>query len=458
MQLPFSNLQIEHWNPGATMALKLPVHVVCNTSDEQLFANIWQTSRRTGEWLKLSDSHNISAVLCGSGPSLADFLPQIAKMQHDGCKVFALNGSAKYLYDHGVIADYQVIIDARQQTSELVSHAREHLFASQVHPKCFELAPNAKVWHLQIEGIEDHFPPYEDDYCLIGGAASVGNTATCLAYSMGYRDLHLYGYDSSQRNGNSHAFSQPMNDGEPVASVTFGGKDYLCSLTMKLQAEKFQETSRSLSQLGCKIAVYGDGLLQDMFRAPKEALEEYKKYEKMWSLPEYRAVAPGEDVAQLFVDLTKSDASTINIDFGCGTGRPAKKIHDLCGCEFILVDFAENSLDHGIHDGDWCTLYLHDLTKPSQFKGKWGLCTDVMEHIPPQDIDSVLTNIKNAFSNGVLFQISLVHDHCGALIDEVLHLSVYPYDWWKAKLIELGFLISHEQMLNGNAVFFCEKE
>jgi hypothetical protein len=34
-------------------------------------------------------------------------------------------------------------------------------------------------------------------------------------------------------------------------------------------------------------------------------MEEVDKYQKMWNRPEYRNVAPGENVADLFLELAK---------------------------------------------------------------------------------------------------------------------------------------------------------
>lgn len=429
--LPYHNTQLKHWNPGAENPLILPVHVICNTSDEQIHENIRINSHARGDWLKRSHPHSGVAVLCGSGPSLADSIEDIKRWRGFGATIFAMNGSAKFLAESGLVADYQVIIDARPETAALVGPAKEHLFASQVSPKCFEAQPNARLWHLQIEGIDDFIPAdYEDEFCMIGGAASVGNTATCLAYAMGFRNLQIYGYDSSHREGRGHAFAQPLNDGDPCAWVDFGGKTYLASLTMKLQAEKFQDTALSLRQLGCSVTVHGSGLLPDMFNVPANLSEE-NKYERMWLHSDYRAVAPGEACADTFLQVAQPKGRVI--DFGCGTGRGALKIKE-AGCDVLLVDFAGNCRDP---QALLLPFRKHDLTKPLDEKAEYGFCTDVMEHIPPEQVDDVLRTIFGCCER-VFFQISLVDDTCGAIIGRPLHLSVHPASWWTEKLQAYG--------------------
>lgn len=422
---------IQHWNEGATHPLIIPVQVICNTSDAEIHENVRINSRRDKVWICEVPPHDGVALLCGSGPSLADTLDEIRAQVTQGAQVFALNGAAQFLADRGIVPDYQVMIDARERTAQLIGPAREHLFASQVHPECFNRVPNARLWHLQVGGIEQLFPYYEGPYALIGGAASVGNTATCLAYVLGFRELHCYGYDSSHRGTASHAFRQALNDGEPCTDVDFDGQRYRASITMKLQAEKFQETARALQNAGCAIHVHGDGLLPAMWRAPRETLDESEKYCRMWQMDAYRAVAPGEQCVETFLERCP-DAREV-IDFGCGTGRAGLALRN-AGLSVRLVDFAPNCRDEAAR---MLPFLQHDLTQPLPIRASHGFCTDVMEHIPPGDVAAVLRNVTEA-ARTVFFQISTVPDAMGVLIGHDLHLTVRPHAWWLEQLSRYG--------------------
>lgn len=445
MQLPYANLAIKHQNPGAEFPLILPVHLICNTDDEQIHDNIRVNSRGPHPWQKLIPEHDGVAVICGSGPSLADTLEEIRAHHVAGHKIFALNGAAKFLNEHEIPADYQVILDARAETAQLVGPAMHHLFASQVHPDTLARADTVTLWHLDV-GREDLLPEGRGSYCLIGGAASVGNTTTCLAYAMGFRNLQIYGLDSSHRGEAGHAFHQKMNDGDPCACVVFGGKEYVCSLTMKLQAERFQETSRALRQMGVHIEVHGSGLLPDMYNAPKEILTEQQKYDRMWAFPAYRETAPGEECVAKFLEVAKPSGRVI--DFGCGTGRAGVKLK-AAGLDVLLVDFTDNSRDLGAMA---LPFKQHDLTHSLPDRADWGFCTDVMEHIPGGDVEVVICNVLES-CKGVFFQISTVPDQMGAEIGQDLHLTVRPHSWWRDLFIGLGYFVQWEEEQSTAALF-----
>ena len=425
---PDVDLFLRHRNAGASEDLLIPVHLVCNTPDEVLMSQIAENSRAKSDWLKVTPAHSGIAVLCGSGPSLADTLDDVRRLQKAGGKVFALNGAARYLADNGIMPDYQVIVDAREQTRTLIGPAKEHLFASQVHPSLFHDKPGARLWHLWIgDEMDKHLPEYGAGYVLVGGTAAVGNCATCLAYAMGFRDLHCFGYDASHRGAAGHAFSQPMNATEPITRVSFRGTNYLVTYTMKSAADTFMLYGRALMDEGATLTVYGDGLLPAMWRArvePKTAESEAAKYAEMWTKPEYRVYSPGEEAAPAIRKWLGDPCAVI--DFGCGTGRLTailgKHGYSVTGIDH--VDVRETEVP-------FVKATLWGLPKSIFAEG--GVCCDVMEHIPPERVDEVLSGISRQ-TRRVYFTISDRPDSLGSLIGEQLHLTVQPYEWWQAKL------------------------
>ena len=265
-RVPECDLIVRHKNPDTTSDLVMPVHLVCNTPDEVLIANIKANSAVADrEWVSSVPAHDGIALVCGSGPSLGDDLGTIDDLHKNGATIFAMNGAASFLASKGLWADCQVIADAREQTGDLVGPARVHIFANQVHPSLFEKVPDAKLLH--VNSYEDHEQFYKlieefgTPQLIIGSHGSVGNVSLALAFAMGFRNIHVFGFDSSFRNEAGHAFSQPMNVSEPVCQVEYAGKQYQCTITMKSQAEVFPRLAYELEQMGATFTVHGSGFL-----------------------------------------------------------------------------------------------------------------------------------------------------------------------------------------------------
>ena len=444
-------LQMDYQNPHATMSLHVPVLVICNTPDETLERNIRVNSAKNLTWLKSEPVHEGEAVIVGGGPSLKDSIEDIREYQMHGGTVFAMNAASQYLREHGIVVEYQCIIDAKEETAGLVDPlAIDHLFGSQVDPKTMDSVDSPIVWHLDIGDIEQYFPEdrvKKGGYVLLGGGAAVGNSSMCAAYALGFRKLHIFGLDSCHKNGESHAYSQDMNMFIPTIDVEWAGKKYTSSVAMKAQAEKFQLTASSLKDMGCEIIVYGDGLLQTMYNTSYHDLSEKEKYQVMWQFDAYRNVSPGEHIAEFYVNKFKPEGTII--DFGCGTGRAGIKFNEH-GINTLLVDFTDNCRDS---EAATIPFLQWDLTNELPVDALNGFCTDVMEHIPTNDVSTVILNIMNS-ADKVFFQISTIDDVMGAAINEPLHLTVKPYEWWRSKFISSGYHIEWADEQESAVLFY----
>lgn len=185
---------------------------------------------------------------------------------------------------------------------------------------------------------------------------------------------------------------------------------------------------------------------------------EAEKYGRMWNLPQYRTVAPGERLAQVFLEQAKPRPGASVIDFGCGTGRGGLMLAVLGQLSVTLVDFVRNCLDDKVrgaleNPNNRIRFVKADLEKNLPAAAEYGFCTDVMEHIPPDKVDLVLNNILRAAQH-VFFAISNCDDQCGALIGEPLHLSVHPYDWWREKFERRGCRIHWARDFGWQSLFY----
>jgi len=439
---------VRYKNPHASDDLILGLDIIENTPVEEINGNILENSEIYKNWLQAEDDIPAPAIIIGGGDSINDHIEEIQNLMYDGAIVFALNGASQWARKNGIAVHYQVILDAKEETSDLVdSFADEHLFASQCHPATLYAAENLTLWHLNRPGTEELLPPQrvrDGGYALVGGDSSVGVCALCVAFIKGHRDLHIFGFDTSYRGGKSHGYKQRINATMPTMKTGWAGKEYTISLAMRDQCQNFMAYSAALKEAGCNFNVYGEGLLQSVYHADVDNLSEQDKYRLMWMFPAYRGVSPGEYIAEFYIEKFKPEGKII--DFGCGTGRAAIKFK-AAGLEPLLIDFAGNCRDEEAADFPFLEW---DLTKEIPGKAVYGFCTDVMEHIPTQDVDLVINNIMDTVDS-CFFQISTVDDVGGELIGATLHHTVKPHNWWKDKF--KGYRVDFAQNLEMASLF-----
>lgn len=412
-----------------------------NTSDEELQENL----RINLAGKRFPSLKAGRALIVGGGPSVIDYIDDIRKKKSLGFTVFALNGAGKFLNIHGIVPNYLVIYDARpDNASFLEAEADEYLVASYSHPSVFDSikGKNIKIYHVVgPQFIIDEVRSVEPDAHFLGGGSTVGMQMLNILIMLGYRVAHLYGYDSSDKEDSHHAYPQTMNDELKRFTFEFRGKYYKSDMAMAAQAREFVESAPQFERLGLSIFVFGDGLLPDMWRAEKERqggnipgmpLEqsEREKYEQIWEIPGYRNMSPGEDLIPSFHEACKPAIGDTILDLGCGTGRATAAL-TAAGFPAIGVDHASNCLDSGV-DIEFKQHNLWEL--PEELVADWVYCCDVMEHIPPEKVDEVLSRMNKACKKGAFFNISFEDDFFGSKIGQKLHLTVRNYQWWIEKL------------------------
>ena len=432
------------------------IPVVCNVGDFEILANARLSCLRNLPWLQMAEPHLNTVLIVGGGPSVKAFLPTIKALRESGAKVFAMNGTMKLLNEAGCGVDYFILLDARPESVKFLTNgkASEYLIASQCPPEAFDAASSKDVtlWHPNYEGIPEIAG--DRDCVFIGGGSSVGLQSMSIAYAMGFRNIHLYGFDSSYLDGAGHAYAQTQNDADQPEEFMVGGKAFLAAPWMARQAIEFQTCAQQLADGDATVVVHGTGLLPTIAAQMAQPVPEFKsekeKYEAMWGFDQYREASPGEGAAADFVKLAGiTDASSV-LDFGCGTGRGGAKIHEMTGAIVNLVDFADNALDPDIE----LDFISADLSKSMRLSADFGFCCDVLEHIPTHQSGDVIKNIMECVDH-CFFQISTVHDNMGVLIGQPLHLSVFPHDWWVDKF--QGYAIDWSHQTANASSFYISK-
>lgn len=178
---------------------------------------------------------------------------------------------------------------------------------------------------------------------------------------------------------------------------------------------------------------------------PVSAQSERQKYRKVWGYNEYRRVAPGERFILPFLEMVRPEPASTILDIGTGTGRAAVHLQRL-GFDVVPIDIADNALSASSEEELLNTLTVVNVWEALPIQGSTAFCTDVMEHIPPNRVDDVLSNIGGAVDEA-FFSISFSEASFDTLVEEHLHLTVQPYTWWLRKLADFGEVIDARDML-----------
>lgn len=205
------------------------------------------------------------------------------------------------------------------------------------------------------------------------------------------------------------------------------------------------------------------------------ATHEREKYEKAWAIPEYHNFSPAMNIMPLFKAMVKPPkrptgkgkaaqrlenyALPTLLDIGCGTGRASEHLSEK-GWSVTMLDHVQVNKDSELPFikanifGQWPTNKIGVRKIGPQgwtYPFDQGFCCDVMEHIPPEEVDAALNNIATRCER-MFFSINFNADHFGAQVGHPLHLTVQPFMWWVRKLNEFGTVKAARDLM-GEGVF-----
>lgn len=188
---------------------------------------------------------------------------------------------------------------------------------------------------------------------------------------------------------------------------------------------------------------------------------ERQKYEKIWANEDYAKHSPGEEIASLFFEISKAAPGETVIDLGTGSGKGALVLDEF-GLDVTILDLTFSGLDERAQKfekveaplwGRWNSRTSNGHSVPREWD--YGYCADVMEHIPPEYVMLTLTRVMVSCERA-FFHICFMPDGFGKTIGEPLHLTVMPFEWWKARLGEVGQIVECRDLLS-NGVFYVER-
>jgi hypothetical protein len=382
------------------------------------------------KWLEEEPLKDVPLVIVAGGPSLKY---QWIEITRHGGHVLALNNTYAFLRERDIEPEYFMLLDARRENMEFVrnpSPNTRHFLSAQCDPDIVNSLDNVTLYFSHEENAKK-IPGKK--VMLSAPAGTVGMKALSLGFALGYREFHLYGYDSSYADTH-HAYPQPLNDGANTVEVFIepGGKKYVTTPSLASQATEFIPFVRDLMQLGCSFELHCSGLLPDLVAASNARGEiplidrERAKYEEIWSRENYGEFAPGEHFVDLAIwELGIKPGDSV-IDYGCGSGKAAT-MFQRHGMNTTGIDFAMNCVHPGAEFSVFLVACLWELP---DVQADWAYCTDVMEHIPSEKVNDVLRGIAKRTRKGAFFNIATRDDVMGGMIGKRLHMTVLTAEAW----------------------------
>lgn len=186
--------------------------------------------------------HGGKAIMCAGGPSLETHLPEIIRMARAGGTIFAVKSAHDRLIERGVTPFACILLDPRGHVKDFVDKPHRevnYIVASMCHPSTFKglQEKGARVWlyHAAVGAGEQGVLKDEwrtgGNQMVVGGGCSSATRGIMLAFILGFRQAHLFGYDLcydgpgekrvqvSVRNGRCFTGGDIWTDYEKVAQA-----------------------------------------------------------------------------------------------------------------------------------------------------------------------------------------------------------------------------------------------
>ena len=243
--------------------LPLRLHSALANSADDISANIDSALQRDYiPFNALLGTKSGAVAIVGSGPSLKD---NWKKLRHFKGDILACNAACQFLLGKGIVPTYMMCFDADPLMLEFVTPHPDitYLISSRCPPKAFDMLAGCKVvcWHaLGDERIEQLLQKYNRTEPMISGGGAAVTRSMVLVLPIGYKQVHIYGGDSSFKNGDTHIRQSTTQ--ERHMNLRCGGRTFEVSPWMAQQADDFKILVPSFQKkFGIEFIVHGDGLI-----------------------------------------------------------------------------------------------------------------------------------------------------------------------------------------------------
>ncbi len=218
-------------------------------------------------------------ALAGGGPSIKYHLDELRQFD----TILAAGSSHDYLVSQGIKCKYSLLLDAHSTvTASYIQHPdpnTTYLVATHCPESVFKALEGYPIamWHCIMDSQVEFLEKVEPGYQGLGGGCTSGLRAIYMAAVLGYKNMHLFGYDSClPETGESHVYPLQSEEieregiaADKIYSIRFGlggpgEKEYECLGYQLAQAQNFEELIfNHHDKFNCTF--HGGGLLSDFY-------------------------------------------------------------------------------------------------------------------------------------------------------------------------------------------------
>lgn len=180
----------------------------------------------------LKNTQTGGAVVIGGGPSVDGMVQTIKGLVHKGNRVVAIERMYGWCLENGIVPDYVVVLDASEDVHESfnkIHPSTKHLVASQCQSSILDRLKGSGtfLFHTPQNGfnLDDLWKdsPYEN-ITVINAGGSVTLGAVSISFFLGFRDIHLFGFDCHVTSGDYAKGITGVGDIRSVYEIEIDGR------------------------------------------------------------------------------------------------------------------------------------------------------------------------------------------------------------------------------------------
>jgi hypothetical protein len=246
------------------------------------------SNRSSGiDFIKFCDTQKCDnpIALIGGGPSLNDNIAELKKISH----TMACGSAHDHAVKMGINLKWTVLYDPNRIMADYVSSAVDsctYLISSACDEEVLKKLSGKRnlLWNCHYAGIESDFWGEERKSVFYGGS-NVGVMAFLLAFRLGYRNFHMFGFDGHIPKNKSHAYE--LTDGDSthfgdVLEIRIGspnGKSFFMYPYLLTQLIEMSNVFLKLKD-HIKVKIYGDSPLSEAWNYAKTLNDEVSLFKR----------------------------------------------------------------------------------------------------------------------------------------------------------------------------------